>query len=64
MNQNHEIFSEPFGPFTSFFGAEVFADTQINEIRIELSNAFGLTGEEIDEHFEFDYTIKKVFSEN
>jgi hypothetical protein len=56
---NNDIFSEPFGPFESFNSAEEFADNQIYELRMRFAVEFGNI-EDVDEHFEFDFCIKKI----
>lgn len=63
INHRQEIFSEPFGLFNSFIEAETFADNKIDELRNEIMEEFG-HDYDIDEHYEFDFTIKKVLVKN
>ena len=63
INHRQEIFSEPFGLFNSFVEAESFADNKIDELRSEFIKEFGCDYD-IDEHYEFDFTIKKVLVKN
>lgn len=58
-DHRQEIFSEPFGPFDTFLEAECFADKKIDELRFDFIKEFGHDG--VDEYFEFDFTIKRVF---
>lgn len=59
IDKNQEIFSEPFGPFNSFLEAEFFADIKIGELRLEFMKEFGQKFD-VDDHYEFDFTIKKI----
>ena len=61
INYRQEIFSEPFGPFDTFIEAESFADKKIEELRLDFMDEFG-SDYDIDEHYEFDFTIKKIIS--
>lgn len=61
INHKNEIFSEPFGLFDTFLDAESFADKKIDELRIEFTNEFGFE-RDIDDYYEFDFTIKKIIS--
>lgn len=62
IDYRQEIFSEPFGLFNSFLEAEIFADRKIDELRREFMNNFG-SGYDIDDYYEFDFTIKKLISD-
>lgn len=55
-----EIFSEPFGLYDSFLDAEWFAFNKINELKNNLKSDLCLRDDEIEELFEFDFTIKKI----
>ena len=63
-NHKNEIFSEPFGMFSSIAEAETFADNTIDEMREDFCNALDVSYEELDEIFEFDFTIKKFIQKN
>lgn len=61
LNDEDEIFSEPFGLFHSFMEAEKFADCYIDNLRREYCDELNLSNDYIEENFEFDFTIKEVF---
>lgn len=56
----HNVFSEPFGIFDSFSEAQHFADEKMDEMKLEISQEVNLTWEEVEELYEFDFTIKKI----
>lgn len=55
-----DIFSEPFGPFESFKEAEEYAYDRIDEMKEEFCDELNWSYEDIEEHFEFDFTIKII----
>ena len=56
----HNVFSEPFGLFDTFSEAHYFADEKMDEMKLEISQEVNLTWEEVEELYEFDFTIKKI----
>lgn len=60
LTHNQEIVSEPFGPFPNFENAEQFANKKIHEIKSELKTENDCEFEDIEELYEFDYTIKEI----
>ena len=54
LDNNQEIFSEPFEPFDSYEEAKDFA-----ELSDELAEELGWTLDDVEENFTFDYTIKQ-----
>lgn len=59
VDNNNDIFSEPFGLFDTFMEAEWFAHDKIDELRREYIDE--LNEIIVDEVFEFDFTIKEVY---
>ena len=56
----HDVFSEPFGVFDTFSEAQDFADKKMDEMKLEIAQEVNLTLEEVEELYEFDFTIKKI----
>lgn len=56
----HNVFSEPFGIFDSFSEAQHFADEKMDQMKFDLTQEVSLTWEEVEELYEFDFTIKKI----
>lgn len=54
------VFSEPFGVFDTFSEAQYFADEKMDEMKLEIAQEINLTWEEVEELYEFDFTIKKI----
>jgi hypothetical protein len=59
INHNQEIFSEPFGVFLTYDDAQEFAENNIEAKKIEFKKEFDLDDDDIDELYEFSYTIYK-----
>lgn len=57
----HNVFSEPFGLFDTFSEAQHFADEKMDGLKLEIAQEVNLTCEEVEELYEFDFTIKKIF---
>lgn len=60
VNNNQEIFSEPFGIFNSLLEAEQFAVKKIVELKNEFIKELGCQYDELEELYEFDYTLKEI----
>jgi hypothetical protein len=56
----HNVFSEPFGIFDSFSEAQHFADEKMDQMKFDITQEVNLTWEEVEELYEFDFTIKKI----
>jgi hypothetical protein len=56
----HDVFCEPFGLFDTFSEAQYFADEKMDEMKLEIAQEVNLTWEEVEELYEFDFTIKKI----
>lgn len=70
----HDVFCEPFGLFDTFLEAQYFAhglfdtfseaqyfaDEKMDEMKLEIAQEVNLTWEEVEELYEFDFTIKKI----
>lgn len=59
LDNNQEIFSEPFEPFDSYEEAKDFAENKIAELSDELAEELSWTLDDVEENFTFDYTIKQ-----
>ena len=73
VDNHNEIFSEPYGLFDTFLQAQIFAHEKIDEMRqLRLRSPMSETNrlEYIDDYgemivneaFEFDFTIKKIYT--
>ena len=60
LTNHHEIVTEPFGPFNGYEDAEEFANKKIDEIKNNFKIEYDCEYEDIEELFEFDFTIKEI----
>jgi hypothetical protein len=60
VDNHNEIFSEPYGLFDTFLQAQIFAHEKIDEMRLEYIDDYGEML--VNESFEFDFTIKKIYT--
>jgi hypothetical protein len=60
VDDHNEIFSEPYGLFDTFLQAQIFAHDKIDEMRLEYIDDYGEMI--VNEAFEFDFTIKKIYT--
>ena len=60
VNNHNEIFSEPYGLFDTFLQAQIYAHEKIDEMRLEYIDDYGEMI--VNESFEFDFTIKKIYT--
>lgn len=60
VDNHNEIFSEPYGLFNTFLQAQIFAHEKIDEMRLEYIDDYGEML--VNESFEFDFTIKKIYT--
>lgn len=60
VDNHNEIFSEPYGLFETFLQAQIFAHEKIDEMRLEYIDDYGEII--VNEAFEFDFTIKKIYT--
>lgn len=60
LTHNQEVMSEPFGLFNDNISAQAFAIKKIQEIKHELKTQYECKIEDIEDLFEFDYTLKEI----